>query len=116
MKTLDLKLTRIGNSRGVRLPAGLIRRYSFSDALAAEARPEGLLLKAKGQAKLSWEETAQQMAASAEDWSEWDAVIADGLGTCPWDEPVPAEVRAWAESSAQSERRARAAGRKRTKR
>ena len=67
MKTLDLKLTRIGNSRGIRLPVALIKRYGFSGTLAAEVRVEGLLLKPKRPTKLSWEETAQAMAASEED-------------------------------------------------
>jgi len=30
-------------------------------------------------AKLSWEETAQAMAAAREDWSEWDACAGDGI-------------------------------------
>jgi antitoxin component of MazEF toxin-antitoxin module len=53
MKTLELKLTRIGNSKGVRLPVEVIQRYGFSECLAAEVREEGLLLKPKKQTKLS---------------------------------------------------------------
>jgi antitoxin MazE len=87
MKTLELRLTRIGNSKGIRLPVDLIKRYGFSDSLAAEVRDEGLLLKPKKQSKLSWADTARQMAASDEDWGEWDGSAADGLETCPWDEP-----------------------------
>ncbi len=111
MKTLDLKLTRIGNSRGVRLPAGLIKRYGFADSLAGEAREEGLLLKPKKPAKLSWAETAREMAASDEDWGEWEAADADWLESCPWDEPAPPEVQAWARASVKRQRRARNAGR-----
>src|SRR5205814_7994588 len=87
MKTLELKLTRIGNSKGVRLPVDVLRRYGFSERLAAEVREDGLLLKPKKRTKLSWAETAAAMAASDEDWSEWDATVADGLESCPWDEP-----------------------------
>jgi antitoxin component of MazEF toxin-antitoxin module len=87
MKTLDLKLTRIGNSKGIRLPVELIKRYGFSEYLAAEVREEGLLLKPKKQTKLSWAETALEMAASGEDWSEWDSTVTDGLETCPWGKP-----------------------------
>lgn len=43
-------------------------------------------------AKLSWAETAREMAASGEDWSEWDATLADGLDAIPWDGPVPGRV------------------------
>ena len=85
MKTVDLKLTRIGNSRGIRLPAGLISLYGFGGGLAAELRDDGLLLKPSHPGKLSWEETAQEMAASGEKWEEWDN-LPDGVEICPWDE------------------------------
>jgi len=29
--------------------------------------------------KLSWEDTYQEMAASDEDWSDWDVTVNDGL-------------------------------------
>ncbi len=35
--------------------------------------------------QLSWEETAQAMAVSGEDWSEWNTTVADGLEEIPWD-------------------------------
>ncbi len=46
-----------------------------------EERSDGILLRpvAPAQPKLTWDETAREMAAAAEDWSEWDAVAADGL-------------------------------------
>ncbi len=86
MKTETLKLSAIGNSRGVRLPAGVIRRYNFGEQIIAEMRDEGLLLKQARRAagKLSWEETAKAMSASPEDWSEWEAFDADGLDQVPW--------------------------------
>ena len=65
----------------------LIKRYGFSECLAAEVREEGLLLKRKKQTKLSWTETALEMAASGEDWNEWNSIVTDGLETCPWDNP-----------------------------
>lgn len=48
MKAMELNVARIGNSRGVRLPA-----------------------------KLSWEDTARETAATAEDRSAWDAADGD---------------------------------------
>jgi len=87
MKTMELKVTRIGNSRGVRLPAASLRRYRIGTAVIMEERSDGILLRATGPAveKLSWEDTAREMAASGEDWRAWDAVHADGLGEVPWD-------------------------------
>lgn len=87
MKTETLKLAAVGNSRGVRLPAGLIRRYGFGQEITAEVREDGLLLRpAKhGASKLSWDETAKAMSESAEDWSDWSTADADGLDTIPWE-------------------------------
>jgi mRNA interferase MazF len=86
MKTKELKVARIGNSRGVRLPASSLKRYSVGSALIMEERTEGILLRpaAGCAAKLSWEETAREMAASDEDWSEWDVLAGDGLDSVPW--------------------------------
>ncbi|MGI9091769.1 MAG: hypothetical protein ACR2GG_11825 [Gemmatimonadaceae bacterium] len=46
-----------------------------------------LHLKVAGPAaeKLSWVDAAKAMAAAAEDWSEWEAVVADHLTEIPWD-------------------------------
>lgn len=87
MVIVKLKVARIGNSRGVRLPAASLRRYRIGDAVLMEERSEGILLRPTGPAvaKLSWEETAREMAASGEDWSDWDAAASDGLDSAPWD-------------------------------
>ena len=87
MKVMELKVTRIGNSRGVRLPAASLRRYRIGAAVIMEERNEGILLRATGPAveKLSWEDTARAMAAGGEEWSVWDAINADGLAEVPWE-------------------------------
>jgi antitoxin MazE len=81
MKTIVLKVSRIGNSRGIRLPAALLRKYHIIDSVVAEEKTHEIVLR-PGRAtppKLSWEETAKAMAAVKEDWSEWDSTAADGL-------------------------------------
>lgn len=90
---MTLTVTRIGNSRGVRLPARVLRLYGIGDAVLMEEREDGILLRPTGSpvAKLSWEQTAREMASAAEDWSEWDAVLAEGLALAPWDDR-PARV------------------------
>jgi antitoxin component of MazEF toxin-antitoxin module len=87
MATTTLKVARIGNSRGVRLPAASLRRYRIGETVVMEERSEGILLRPTGPAvaKLSWEDTAREMAASREDWSAWDATDADGLDEIPWE-------------------------------
>lgn len=81
MAALRLKLAKIGNSRGVRLPAGLIRRYGLSHGVQAEPTKEGILLKPLRAhvGKLSWAEAGRDMAQAQEDWSDWDATNGDGL-------------------------------------
>jgi hypothetical protein len=76
-----------------------------------EERSDGILLRTSGrvESKLSWEETANEMAAAGEDWTAWDAVAADGLDEVPWN-GVPA--RPVAERSANYRKR-KQRGRKR---
>ena len=83
---MRLKIARIGNSRGVRLPAASLRRYRIGESVVMEERSEGILLRPSGPAvsKLSWEETAREMAASPEDWRACEVTAADGLGDVPW--------------------------------
>lgn len=81
MKPIEIKVARIGNSRGVRLPARTLDRYAIGDSLIMEERLEGILLRPHGPPiqKLSLQETARQMASEQEDWSGWDVTDTDGL-------------------------------------
>jgi antitoxin component of MazEF toxin-antitoxin module len=96
MATVKLKVARIGNSRGVRLPAESLRRYRIGESVLMEERAEGILLRPIGPAveKLSWAETAREMAAHREDWSAWDATLSDGLESVPWHADRISEPRA----------------------
>lgn len=87
MAIVKLKVARIGNSRGVRLPAAVLRRYRIGDAVIMEERGDGILLRPTGPAveKLSWEDTAREMAANSEDWGAWDTTAADGMDQLPWE-------------------------------
>jgi len=79
MEPVELKVARIGNSRGVRIPAKTLERYRIGTTVVMEERSDGILLRPTGPAvaKLSWEDTAREMAASREDWSAWTA-LAEG--------------------------------------
>jgi antitoxin component of MazEF toxin-antitoxin module len=96
MKTLELNLAQIGNSRGIRLSADLIRKHGLERGIVLEDRGHEIALRPKaGPKKLSWEETAQEMAVANEDWSEWDCTLADGLDQIPSDGPmIPKDARA----------------------
>ena len=76
---IELKVVRIGNSRGVRLPKAVLERYQIKDALVLEAREEGLLLRGAKDKRMTWEETYREMAGEKEDWGDLEATVADGI-------------------------------------
>jgi antitoxin component of MazEF toxin-antitoxin module len=47
MKTIEVAVTRIGNSRGIRLPAEVLRRYQVQDILLLEQRPDEIARRPK---------------------------------------------------------------------
>jgi antitoxin component of MazEF toxin-antitoxin module len=110
MTSRELKITRIGNSRGVRLPAESLKRYRIGDTVVMEERSDGILLRPTGAAvpKLSWEETARAMAGSGEDWSDWDALSTEGMDEIAWEPHKPRRV---AESKAPYKARRRGGNR-----
>ena len=75
----DVKLIAIGNSRGIRLPKVLLRKYGWSDSLVLQEMDEGVFLYGKQKNKLSWMDTYRAMATDGEDWSDLDETVADGL-------------------------------------
>ena len=83
MKTATLKIVRIGNSRGVRLPAPLLAHYRIKNEVSVEQRPEGILLKSVKDDRFSWEETAKAMAVDQSgEFTDLEKVAAaDGLAT-----------------------------------
>lgn len=93
MKAVELKITRIGNSRGVRRPADTLCRYGIGGEVIMEEKSDGILLRPVNAQprKPSWEETALGMAAHVENWSDWETTIGDGLDDLPWENGIVAE-------------------------
>jgi antitoxin component of MazEF toxin-antitoxin module len=79
MKVVELAITKIGNSRGIRIPADILHRYKIGESIILEEREGELILRPKRQGKLSWKETYAAMAAEGEAWSDWDGVSGDGV-------------------------------------
>jgi antitoxin MazE len=75
----ELKLSRIGNSRGIRLPASLLKRYQIDDVVLVEEGVDSITLRPKKTKKLAWTETAREMAKAGEDWTHFDIATDDGL-------------------------------------
>jgi antitoxin MazE len=84
LRSVELKIVPIGNSRGLRLPRALLAKYRIADVVVLEEKPGGLLLRSKTDSRLSWEDTYRDMAREREDWSDFEATIADGLDAEPW--------------------------------
>jgi antitoxin component of MazEF toxin-antitoxin module len=84
MKTTELAVTRVGNSRGVRLPADVLRRYQIGETVIMEQRPDEIVLRPKRtrREKLSWADTYHEMAQAEEDWSAWEC-LPEGLTSVP---------------------------------
>ncbi|MFO8064727.1 MAG: AbrB/MazE/SpoVT family DNA-binding domain-containing protein [Spirochaetia bacterium] len=81
-----MKLVKIGNSRGIRLPQELLQSYDLveGDEVDIEPRRDGIVLHpvAAGEAKLSYDVAYRQMAdeaSEAAEWAEWDISAGDGL-------------------------------------
>jgi len=79
LRTRDIKLISIGNSKGVRLPKKLLQKYGFNNSLLLEETDRGLLLRNKEDDKISWEDTFRAMASEKEDWDDFDTALLDGL-------------------------------------
>ena len=81
MSSAVLRISRIGNSRGIRLPAAMLRKYHIKDTLIAEERADEIVLRPQRatRRKLSWAETAKAMAATCEVWTDWETTAGDGV-------------------------------------
>ena len=83
MQSQILKVVRIGNSRGVRLPAPMLSHYRIGYAVIAERTADGILLRPKRSRRLSWEDTFCAMGAEqrkkGNEFSDFDAGAGDGL-------------------------------------
>ena len=79
LRTIDVKIVPIGNSKGVRIPKALLQKYGLKNSLLIEETDKGLLLRNKEESKLSWEDTFKAMADEKEQWDDFDATLLDGL-------------------------------------
>ena len=79
IRARDIKLVPIGNSKGIRIPKELLRKYGLYNSLLLEETDRGLLLRNKEGSKLSWENTYKAMANEKEGWDDFDATLLDGI-------------------------------------
>ena len=75
----EVKLIAIGNSKGIRIPKAMLDKYGWSGWLVLEEAEEGVFLRGRDSEKMSWEDTYKAMAAEAEDWSDLEVAVSDGI-------------------------------------
>ena len=69
---MDAKIIQIGNSKGIRIPKRLLLKYGYGEKVVLRETENGILLERNEDRKLSWADTYRAMAASEEDWSDWN--------------------------------------------
>ena len=81
------RITRIGNSRGIRIPKALLDLYGLAEGSRVDLTEtrEGTLIKRSSADEgrtLSWRDAYAEMAQDAAEraeWLEWDATASDGV-------------------------------------
>ena len=68
---------KLGNSKGIRIPKAMLDKDGW---LALEEVEDGVFLRGRDSEKMSWEDTYKAMAAEAEDWSDLEVAVSDGIG------------------------------------
>lgn len=87
-RVVRVKLVKIGNSRGVRLPAAAIAGVELGDEFELEMHSDGLLLRRVEGPREGWAEafgsagaTADEAVAAHDDWPE---VLPEDLDEWTW--------------------------------
>ena len=63
MRRQELTLTKIGNSKGIRIPATVLKKYGIEEKLILEQRLDEIVLKPmRNSGNLSWHQTILEMA------------------------------------------------------
>lgn len=70
-------LIKIGNSKGVRIPASLLKEYDFEDEVILELTEEGILLKPAKSPRKGWGAAFKKMHAQKDDVLLIDDVFDD---------------------------------------
>jgi antitoxin MazE len=81
MKSIKVKIIRIGNSRGIRLSKSLIEQYNMKDEVLLEAKKDSIVIRRVEKPRERWEKSFKKMRLRGDDAlldngteveSEWD--------------------------------------------
>lgn len=81
MKSIKVKIIRIGNSKGIRLSKSLLEQYNMKDEVLLEAKKDSIVIRPVGNPRANWEKSFEKMRIRGDDVlldegaelaSEWD--------------------------------------------
>ena len=81
MKSIKVKIIRIGNSKGIRLSKSLIEQYNMKDEVLLEAKKDSIVIRPVEKPRADWEKSFEKMRLRGDDVlldkgadleSEWD--------------------------------------------
>ena len=70
-------LIKIGNSKGVRIPASLLKEYDFGDEVILELQETGILVKPAKKPRAGWSKAFEKMRLYNDDALLMDDVFRD---------------------------------------
>ena len=92
MSTISTRLTTSGNSKAIRLPKALLALSQIGDAVELEARPGEIVIRSAKSPRAGWREQIEKVSAelgdTADEFSGWNAIAADGFDDIPWNGPT----------------------------
>lgn len=74
---MELKVIKIGNSRGVRLSKDVLERYNIQDKVELVMEEDYIVLKPKTKPREGWEESFERMRQNEDDQPLMDDVFDD---------------------------------------
>ena len=66
-ETVKTKLVRVGNSRGVRIPAVLLQLAGLSEDVELEVQDNQIVIRSARRVREGWAEAFEEMAAAGDD-------------------------------------------------
>ena len=81
MKSIKVKIIRIGNSKGIRLSKSLIEQYNMKDEVVLEAKKDSIVIRPAKNPREGWDKSFEKMRLKGDDVlldkgsefdSEWD--------------------------------------------
>ena len=81
MNSIKVKVIRIGNSKGIRLPKSLIEQYDMKDEVLLEPKKDSVVIRPIENRRAGWEKVFEKMRLKGDDVlldegtepvSEWD--------------------------------------------